>query len=633
MSGDGNLTQTAYGSYVQLNTFDEKENEFIEEKTSYPTLLPYKRCLCTKRDTILVLLVTICACILIIVSLALGLPKIHEKRQQYFDVSFEESPSPLLSYSKAVVVSDGVNCSDIGKVILLKNGSAVDAALAALFCGGVVNPHSMGLGGGFLMTVYLKENLSSSVIDARETAPLNSSKTMFDGNQTLAREGGLSIAVPGELRGYAEAHKRFGSLPWEELIKPSIQLCTHGFKVSAHLAKHLQEYKDKILSDESLRVEFFNNATNDVYKEGEILKRPNLGITLSEIASKGAEVLYTGDLHEAFLKDIESCGGIITKEDLLGYKPLTKPAVAVEIETPELFTLHTVPPPGSGLILVLILNILRNYNITAKDFKEIDDAVLMYHRISEAFKFAFAHRSQMGDSAFVNITQLMSNLQSKEYANSLWHEISDKMTHPVKFYKPMMETVNDHGTAQVSVLAENGDAVSVTSSINSHFGSLCLSSSTGIILNNGMDDFASPNITNYFGVPPSPANYISPGKRPLSSMSPTILVNSKGDVHMVAGGAGGTRIITASALAMIRNLWLGEDIKVATDAPRFHHQLFPNAIQYENKFPQVYLDKLKEYGHSVQEDQLSSVFLGIVRNGEKLQTNVDYRKGGSVNGY
>lgn len=592
------------------------------------------RCLCIKRDVIIIALVTIAALILITTSIALGLPKIQEKKEKYFDVSFSESSSPLLTFNKAVVVSDGITCADIGKDILLKGGSAVDAALAALFCGGVVNPQSMGIGGGFLMTVYTRESQSSVVIDARESAPHKATKDMFQGNSSLSQEGGLSIAVPGELRGYWAAYQKFGNLSWKELIEPSIQLCTHGFKVSAHLAKHLHNLKEKILADDSLIKEFYNNETNDVYKEGETLKRPILGITLKEIADKGADVLYTGDLHQSFLEDLQKCGAIISESDLADYKPLIKPAVKTKLDAPEPLTIYTVPPPGSGLILSLILNILSNYNITSKDFEDIDKATLSYHRIVEAFKFAFAFRTQLGDDAFVNITELVSNLQSKKFADSLRKQISDEKTHLPNFYKPMMETSNDHGTAHVSVFAENGDAVSVTSTINTHFGSLCRSPQTGIILNNAMDDFSSPNITNYFGLPASPANFIDPGKRPLSSMCPTLVVNDDGNVHMVVGGAGGTRIITSSALAMVRTLWLGEDIKKATDAPRIHHQLFPDTIQYEQEFPKIYLDKLKKtYGHASEVDPHASVFLGIVKDGEKLMTNVDYRKGGSASGY
>ncbi|CAL1290940.1 unnamed protein product [Larinioides sclopetarius] len=599
--------------------------ELLEPRTN--------RCLCTRRDAIIVGVVLVLALAAIVVTLSLGLPRIEEKRQQYHDTSFPVSSSPLLTFDKAVVVTDGKPCAAIGKNILQSGGTAVDSALATLFCNGVVNPQSMGFGGGFLMTVYNRANKTSFVIDARETAPQSASKDMYNSSSTLSQEGGLSIAVPGELRGYKLAHDKFGSLPWRTLVQPSIDLCNNGFEVTEHLASNLQKLRDRILADDSMREEFFNNATGDLFKAGETLKRPTLAATLNAIAEKGPDVIYTGDLHKAFLEDIVDCGGLLTEADLANYQPLLKDAVKADLQGAERLSIHSVPPPGSGLILQLILNILQNYNMSAANFKETDEATLNYHRIVEAYKFAFALRTQLGDDAFVNITQLVSNLQSKEYAKSVWEQISDDTTFPASYYKPEMEASFDHGTAHVSVLAANGDAVSVTSTINTYFGSLCRSPRTGIILNNAMDDFSSPNITNYFGVPPSPANYIVPGKRPLSSMCPAVVINGTGDVRMVVGGAGGTRIITASAMGVIRTLWLGENLKQATDAPRIHHQLFPNYIQYEDQFPMIYLDKLRGYGHSARPDTQASVFLGIMREGGKLQTNVDFRKGGSAEGF
>lgn len=634
MNREPSASRSTHGSYVQLSTFDDKEKTFVQTKSSVPHLWPYKRCLCTRRDAIIVGVVLVLALVAIVVTLALGLPQIEEKRRQYHDTSFPVSSSPLLTFDRAVVVSDGKPCAAIGKTILESGGTAVDSALAALFCNGVVNPQSMGFGGGFLMTVYSRANKTSFVIDARETAPQNASKDMYNSSSTLSQEGGLSIAVPGELRGYQLAHDKFGSLPWKTLVQPSVDLCLNGFEVTQHLAGKLQKLRDRILADDSMREEFFNNATGDIYKAGEILKRPTLAATLSAIAAKGPDVLYTGDLHKAFLEDIEDCGGVVSAADLSNYRPLLKEAVRSEVRGwGERLAVHSVPPPGSGLILQFILNVLQGYNVTADGFRETDEAALNYHRIVEAYKFAFALRTQMGDDAFVNISQLVSNLQSPEYARSVREQISDDTTFPASYYKPEMEASFDHGTAHVSVLAPNGDAVSVTSTVNTYFGSLCRSPRTGIILNNAMDDFSSPNITNYFGVPPSPANYIVPGKRPLSSMCPALVIDAAGDVRMVVGGAGGTRIITASAMGMIRTLWLGEDIKQATDAPRIHHQLFPNYIQYEEEFPMIYLDKLRGYGHSARPETQASVFMGIMNQGGKLTTNVDFRKGGSAEGF
>lgn len=633
MSGDPSthpITRNAHGSYVQLNTFDDKESD---GKNNILATRRYKRFLCTKRDIIIVSTILIFVFIIITTTLIIGLPKIQEKKLQYYDTSFPESSSLLHTFDQAVVVTDGQPCATIGKTVLKDGGSAVDAAIATLFCDGVVNPQSMGLGGGFFMTIYIKATNTSEVIDARETAPLGATKDMFNSNGTLSVQGGLSIGVPGELKGYAEAFKRYGKLEWKRLVEPSIKLCNEGFVVSAHLSSKLELLKGPILNDESMRKEFFNNETQNLYKEGEILKRPVLGSTLTKIADEGADVLYTGSLHKLLLKDIAACGGILNASDLSNYQPKIKPAFTAQISNPGNLTFYSVPPPGSGIIISFILNILQNYNMTSLNFENVEHATLNYHRIVEAFKFAFAHRTQLGDDAFLNINQLVSNLKSNDYAESIWKQISDLKTFPSDHYKPVMENSDDHGTAQVSVVAPNGDAVSATSTVNTYFGSLCRSSSTGIILNNVMDDFSSPNIINYFGIPPSPANYIEPGKRPLSSMCPAIVVNDDGTVKMVIGGAGGTRMISASALSMIRMLWLSENVKQATDAPRLHHQLFPNYIEYEDSFPEVYLDKLRSFGHKLQLESQASIFLGIVREHGKWTTNVDHRKGGSADGF
>lgn len=626
-------SKSAYGSYVQLGTFDEQDKTAKEDNTILHTH-PRRRFLITKRDIIIVIVVLLIAFIIITTTLSLGLPKIREKKSKYYDISFPVSSSPIQIFQRAAVITDGIPCAAIGKQILQNGGSAVDSAVATLFCNGVVNPQSMGLGGGFLMTIFNKEQGIAEVIDARETAPLEATKYMFNGSSLLSQEGGLSVAVPGELRGYELAHQKYGKLNWSELVQPSVKLCEEGFEVSEHLSKYLNTYREKIVADPSLKEEFYNNVTGDVYKTHEILKRPILGNTLKVIAEHGADALYSGNLTQSLVDDIRSCGGIISEEDLQQYKALHKSAVTVELKDElETRVLHTAPPPGSGLILALILNILNGYNFTSEDMNSIDSAVLTYHRIVEAFKFSFAYRTRLGDSTYVNNTELLENLKSAEFAETLRKKISDTRTNEPNYYEPVLDETESHGTAQVSVWADNGDAVSATSTVNTYFGSLCRSPSTGIILNNAMDDFASPNITNYFGIPPAPANYIMPKKRPLSSMCPSILVNKENEVHMVMGGAGGSRIITAIAQAMIRVLWLGEDIKKATDAPRLHHQLFPNEIEYETDFPQIYRDKLKKYGHDIQLSSENSVVLGIVKEKGTLQANVDYRKGGSADGF
>jgi len=300
-------------------------------------------------------------------------------------------------------------------------------------------------------------------------------------------------------------------------------------------------------------------------------------------------------------------------------------------------TLYSVPPPGSGAILAYILNIMDHFHLTPED-----DTQLLYHRIVEAFKWAYALRTEMGDGLGQEdirdyMASLVTNLTSEQWAMDSFQKIDDDSTvNNAKHYGAVFYTPDDHGTAHLSIIASNGDAVSITSTINLYFGSLIMSPRTGILLNDEMDDFSAPNITNYFGVPPSPNNFIRPGKRPLSSMCPSIVVDdTTGKARLVVGAAGGTKITTAIAQTMVRNLWLGQDIKASIDARRLHHQLAPMVVSYEPGVNREILSGLEARGHRTElVDKFGSVVVAIERSKEgKLFANADFRKAGAVSGY
>ncbi|KAF2903961.1 hypothetical protein ILUMI_02223 [Ignelater luminosus] len=492
------------------------------------------------------------------------------------------------------VTSNGHECAAIGSSMLERGGSAVDAAIAALFCEGVAMPQSMGLGGGFLMTIYIRENKTAITLDARETAPIRATENMFDGNASLASKGGLSVAVPSELRGYHYAYEKYGKLPWEELIKPTIELCKRGHLVTSYLARLFKQQEKQILDSPTLKEIFIDPKTNQSYKEGQYIKRTKLAETLEVIAKEGADALYTGSLSEKFVNDIEAFGGIITLEDMKKYKPIwDKPIIS---KLPHKQTLYTSPLPGAGVIFTFILNILNGY----LDYSNIN-TLTNWQRIVESFKFGYGKRTELGDPAFVpGMQKLIDNLTSPAYAAMIRSQISDTTTsNDPRHYGVNMSTSEDHGTAHISVLAPNGDAVSATSTINQFFGAGIVSQSTGIILNDEMDDFSAPNITNGYGLPPSPANFIVPHKRPLSSMCPSIIVDEHGDVILVIGAAGGTKITTSTALVTIRNLWFNQSLIKAVPATRLHHQLFPMEISVEHDFDKNIVKGLAKIGHNV----------------------------------
>ncbi|XP_069974018.1 scoloptoxin SSD14 isoform X3 [Penaeus vannamei] len=543
------------------------------------------------------------------------------------------SETELGEFNTAAVSSDGTPCAQIATDILKRNGTAADAAVAGLFCVGVINTQSMGLGGGFLMTYYDRSTGKAYSLNARESAPSEAYEDMYGGDAELAQKGGLAVAVPGELRGYRELYERFGgNLPWAELLEPTIKLCEDGHLVNWHMARALKFNAEDIKKEPSMSV-FINPETGDVYKEGDTLKRPQLAKTLRDL-QQDPDALYSGQLASKLAQDIQSFGGIVTEEDLRMYKPVWKEAMNITLQHGQI-SMFSVPPPGSGLILGFILNILDEYGLTPES---IDDSniVLTHHRIIEAMKWAYAKRTELGDADFVDMSGLTKNLTSDDYAAYIHSQITDDRTfQDPEHYGAVTADPDDHGTAHFSLLAPNGDAVSVTSTVNLYFGAGIRSVQTGIVLNDEMDDFSAPNITNYFGIPPSPANFIRPGKRPLSSMCPAVFVDSKGDVRLIIGAAGGTKISSGVAWASLRNLWFGDNIKEAVDARRIHHQLFPMTFSYEQGILPKIVEGLQAIGHVTEEFGIGGSVVCAIARGDngKIYANSDFRKAGEVDGF
>lgn len=640
----------------------------------YRDLLPL-RCLCkivnlwaqlTRKQLIICVVLAVSCVAAIAVGLGLGLP-----RQSSEPLAKQESKAPLAAakpappraqgqfeswgdsdatsygeatepppsetelgeFNTAAVSSDGTPCAQIATDILKRNGTAADAAVAGLFCVGVINTQSMGLGGGFLMTYYDRSTGKAYSLNARESAPSEAYEDMYGGDAELAQKGGLAVAVPGELRGYRELYERFGgNLPWAELLEPTIKLCEDGHLVNWHMARALKFNAEDIKKEPSMSV-FINPETGDVYKEGDTLKRPQLAKTLRDL-QQDPDALYSGQLASKLAQDIQSFGGIVTEEDLRMYKPVWKEAMNITLQHGQI-SMFSVPPPGSGLILGFILNILDEYGLTPES---IDDSniVLTHHRIIEAMKWAYAKRTELGDADFVDMSGLTKNLTSDDYAAYIHSQITDDRTfQDPEHYGAVTADPDDHGTAHFSLLAPNGDAVSVTSTVNLYFGAGIRSVQTGIVLNDEMDDFSAPNITNYFGIPPSPANFIRPGKRPLSSMCPAVFVDSKGDVRLIIGAAGGTKISSGVAWASLRNLWFGDNIKEAVDARRIHHQLFPMTFSYEQGILPKIVEGLQAIGHVTEEFGIGGSVVCAIARGDngKIYANSDFRKAGEVDGF
>ncbi|XP_013145262.1 PREDICTED: gamma-glutamyltranspeptidase 1-like isoform X1 [Papilio polytes] len=542
------------------------------------------------------------------------------------------SPSVLHVFQRAAVCTDAPQCSKIGRHILTSNGSAVDAAIAAMFCNGLYNQQSMGLGGGFFMTVYIKEEGRAYTVIARETAPAAATADMFHGNYDKAKKGPLSLGVPGELRGLWAAYKRWGKLPWESLVAPTLDLCENGYVMSKVLFDGL-ESAPYIKNDPHLRKTYYNPTKGQFHRPGTVVKPSDAFCkTLKLIARNGGDELYNGSLAVEFLDDLQRAGSIVTADDLRNYQAKITESLAVPLSNGDV--LHVPPPPSSGVILVNILNILSGYNFTHNSINTTEDKILTYHRIIEAFKYAYATRTKLGDVDFLDLRDLIQNVTSPSYGAEIRSRINDSSTsNDTAVYGAAEYNQPDAGTAHISIIANNGDAVSVTSSINYYFGAGFTTLNTGIIMNNVMDDFSLPGFINYFGLKPSPANFIAPGKRPMSSMSPSIIVDKGGNAKLVIGASGGTKITTAVALVAMRKLWFGQTIKQAVDEPRFHHQIFPMNAYYEYGITKDIIKGLRAKGHGMERyPGRGSIICAMYRNRTGIYANADFRKGGDVAG-
>ncbi|XP_070571963.1 glutathione hydrolase 1 proenzyme-like [Ptychodera flava] len=540
-------------------------------------------------------------------------------------------------YSSAAVAADNGQCSQVGRDVLQDGGSAVDAAISSMLCIGVVHCDSAGIGGGFFMTVYSKESGEKLVIDARETAPSQANQTMFVDQPEKSRAGGLSVAIPGELHGYWEAHGRFGKLPWKQLFQPAITIAREGFTIGASLAKSVRDSEEYVREDPGLS-DLFLNEDGSLKGEGDRCVNGLLADTLESIAAEGPDDFYTGDIASYTVQEVtQEQGGILTLDDLANYTVAIKQPLQIDFMG---HTVLTAPPPSSGAVVLMLLNIMDAFDLTEEDMMDTDGAVLTYHRFAEACKFSFAKRADLGDVDFVDgIDSLLDLMTSEDFADDVRREINDtwityeNSTLYASYVGSQYYNRHDHGTSHLSVLAENGDAVSVTSTINNSFGAKFRSLRTGLIINNQMDSFSSPGVVNSDGIRPSEANFISPGKRPMSSMSPTLILDKNGNVVMVIGASGSSRMVTSISLVTMETLVMNNGLQDAVKKPRIHHKWLPNYVEFEQTFRQDYVTGLQKFGHQLESSSLFGVVQAIQSYSGKVFAESDARKGGFPAGY
>ncbi|XP_068342113.1 glutathione hydrolase 1-like isoform X2 [Pyrus communis] len=480
-----------------------------------------------------------------------------------------KSRPEVISVRHGAVATDDRRCSRIGKDVLREGGNAVDVSVAAALCLGVVSPASSGIGGGAFMLVRLASG-EAHAFDMRETAPLLASENMYAANVTLKGRGALSVAIPGELAGLHEAWKQHGRLPWDRLVRPAERLARLGFKISPYLHRQMVAAESGILANEGLRHIFTSNGS--LLQTGEICRNIKLAETLNQISKFGPVAMYNGSIGSKLIRDVQKLGGILTMKDLQTYRVrLRKPVSADTLG----LKILAMPPPSGGPPLILMLNILSQYG----NASGVPDP-LWIHREIESLKHVFAVRMNLGDPEFVNVTKVQADMLSPEFAEQMKKTIYDNMTFDPSHYGGRWSQINDHGTSHLSIVDPQGNAVSMTTTVNGYFGAHILSSSTGIVLNNEMDDFSIPGNVSA-SPPPAPPNFIRPGKRPLSSMTPAIVLKDD-QLNAVVGASGGVFIIPATAEVLLNHFARGMDPLSSVMAPRVYHQLLPNVVRYED---------------------------------------------------
>ncbi|KAI7895210.1 gamma-glutamyltranspeptidase [Mucor mucedo] len=474
--------------------------------------------------------------------------------------------------AKGAVAVEAEECSNVGVDILKQGGNAVDAAIASTLCIGVIDSFATGIGGGGFMLIR-SPNGTFEFIDFRETAPDASTEDMFVRDPELAKIGALSVAIPGELRGLELAHKRHGKLSWNELFAPAIRIARNGFKATPLLEVRVKTEEVWMRKSTEWSDVYLPNGV--AVKQGDIVKRPTLADTLEIIATKGADEFYQGDIAKSLVETIQAAGGIVTLEDFQSYQPVIRRTLSTYYNGRKV---TTCSEPTSGPVLLSVLNLIERFQ-----FKVEGLIGLNLHRFVEAFKFGYAFRTEMGDPDFVHNEERVDEMTTKDYASKIRQRITDGTTHEPLYYNPKFDHVEAHGTMHLSVVDENDGAVSLTSTVNLVFGSHIMDAKTGIVLNDQMDDFSIPNTPNQFGLYPSEFNYVGPGKRPLSSITPTI-IEKDNKLEIVIGGSGGSMIPTATLNGIINLLDYNKDIYSAVAAPRIHHQLLPNVAITEHGF-------------------------------------------------
>ena len=522
---------------------------------------------------------------------------------------------------KAMVVSESALASEAGLAILKRGGNAIDAATAAALAVGVTNPASCGIGGGGFMLIYIAKEGKFYALDYREAAPHAASADMYyrDGHpiEELAKNGPLAVAVPGEIAGIDAALKRFGTMKFQTVAAPAIKLARDGFPISDHLAEEIKTGAAMLARDAGL-AEVFLNHDGGPLGAGDQLHEKKLADTLEHLGNTPVAKFYTGPIGKELVSFLQSQGGLVSEDDLGDYQPIWRDPLH---RTYHGTVVYAMPPPSSGGVVLEMLGMLEPGHLPGLGL----NSPPYLARTIEVMRQGFLDRSLYADPAYVHVPLdvLLSPTHINEARERAMHQKTDAIA----------AEAHDHGTSNLCAVDEAGNVVALTTTINTVFGAKMTVPKLGIILNDEMDDFSvSPGVPNAYKLVGADANSVAPGKRPLSSMSPIIVVKEDKPV-LVAGGSGGPTIISGVLQVTLDVLDFHSSAEEAVASPRVHEQGAPDLVLVEQKMPQKTRDALDQMHYRLKVIPVLGAVNAITIAPANLHGAFDPRKGGGAAGY
>tara|TARA_B100001109_G_scaffold26826_1_gene20173 strand:- start:999 stop:2777 length:1779 start_codon:yes stop_codon:yes gene_type:complete len=542
----------------------------------------------------------------------------------YLDtLGYEPAQKEMAESMNGMITTQHFIATSVGEKILNKGGNAYDASIAIAFTLAVVLPRAGNIGGGGFMVMYDAESKKPYSIDYREKAPENSYKDMYinaDGSfndKQLSTFGYLASGVPGTVAGLWEVHNKFGSLPWNELLEDAIFYAENGFNISPYMADILYKYNEKMSFYSETKNIFQKDFPN--FKNKKLVQK-DLAETLKIISAQGRDGFYKGEVAKKIANEMRQNGGLITAKDLSNYSPVWREPLVSSYRQNEIITMG--PPSSGGVHIIQMLKILEKY-----DLKELQHNSAQYiNLLTEVMKFAYADRSKyLGDPDFYNVP--VKKITGDEYTGMIFDKInlgvaiSSRDIHPGMYFDD-----ESHETTHFSVADVDGNVVSSTYTLNSTFGSGVVIKGTGILMNNEMDDFsAAPGIPNQFGLLGAIANEIEPQKRPLSSMTPTIVMKDN-ELFFTTGSPGGSRIISAVLQSILNIIDFDMNLEEATSAKRIHHQWQPDVLEIEFSIDEDTKKKLERIGYSIEIKDPLTCIQTIMFDSKKYYGYGDFRR-------